>query len=71
MGIAEYVARVLPLTMGGTPEGPAAIPAYRLPFLKEADPSQALATMVQNTTQTYNIQNPYVGDPVHAYDTKA
>ena len=69
MGIADYIARVFPLTLGGTAGGPAGIPAYRLPFLSAANPSEALATMAQQTTKTYSV-NPYIGDPIHAYDVQ-
>jgi hypothetical protein len=70
MGFADFVARVLPLTMGGTENGPVCVPAYRLEFLSNENPQSSLDVIVNNTAKMYNLQNPYLSNPVHEYDAR-
>lgn len=65
MGVqfAEFVSRILPLTVGdGKPE-------YRAPFISSSNPSQELSNLVANTQKVYQV-NPYITEPSHAIDTK-
>lgn len=60
---AEFVSRVLPLTVG---DGK---PVYRMPFISAPNPSEALSNLANNTQQTYQV-NPYLSNPVHDFDKK-
>lgn len=62
-GLAEFVSRVLPLTVG---DGK---PVYRQPFLAAPNPSEALRNLADSTQQAYQV-NPYIGDPIHNLDAQ-
>lgn len=61
--VAQFISRFLPLTVG---DGK---PIYRQPFLSSPNPSEALSNLANNTQQAYQV-NPYIGDPIHAFDAQ-
>ena len=61
--VAQFISKMLPLTVG---DGK---PLYRIPFLSAQNPSVALSELATSTQQAYQV-NPYVGDPIHKFDTQ-
>lgn len=61
--VAQFISKMLPLTVGNGK------PLYRIPFLSAKEPSVALKELAVSTQNTYQV-NPYVGDPVHKFDTQ-
>lgn len=61
--LAEFVSRVLPLTVG---DGK---PVYRMPFITSSNPAEELSHLVANTQQVYQF-NPYITEPSHTIDTR-
>jgi len=63
MYIAELAARTLPYTVGD------GMPAYRTnPNTGKRFTFEEFSAKAQMISRDYSMQNPYIGDPVHAYD---